>query len=456
MKERRAGPQKKARERSLHREEAMREKLFRDAVHGDIALDFEKEGLLLDTREFQRLRGIRQLGTAYLVYPSGMHSRFEHSIGTCWMAKRILRSLEERDGILLSAEERDILYCAALLHDISHIPFGHTFEDERRIFPRHDEGDRFRYFLKGGELGRRLQDLGCLDDVLDLLTGVDPRGFLREIISGTICADLLDYLARDSYFCGIRQIYDERIFRYFKIDGGKLYIDAQKDGAVREDVLSEVVQLLRLRYFLSERVYFHHAKTVSGAMISKAVEIGVRNSLRLEDMYYLKDEGLLALLYARFAKDRALVRLIEHYEARRLYKRCYVLTRHIGPEKQDELVKRFHFCCEGREEAEEYLTRRLNFKQGEIIVYCPSPDMSLKEAKVLVKVDRYAPRPLSELNIPEINALQERHKNLWKFYVFVSPERMDRSLRISRVCEEYFLEANHLPELETGQLFFSF
>src|SRR5438067_12372647 len=113
-------------------------KLIRDAVHGDIemgALEVE----LMDTPEFQRLRGIKQLGTAYLVFPSAVHTRFEHSLGTSWMAHRMLQSLQRTQKI--SSDDETIIRVAALLHDITHIPFGHTLEDERRVLPRHNKDE---------------------------------------------------------------------------------------------------------------------------------------------------------------------------------------------------------------------------------------------------------------------------------------------------------------------------
>ena len=110
-------------------------KVVRDAVHGDIELD-DLEIELIDTPEFQRLRGIKQLGTAYLVFPSATHTRFEHSIGTAWMARRLIDAV--RRTRMLSRDEEIRIRCAALLHDVTHIPFGHTLEDERRVLPRRD------------------------------------------------------------------------------------------------------------------------------------------------------------------------------------------------------------------------------------------------------------------------------------------------------------------------------
>src|SRR6185369_7432267 len=105
-------------------------KLIRDAVHGDIEMT-PVEVELIDTQEFQRLRGIKQLGTAYLVFPSAMHTRFEHSLGTSWMAHRMILAIRRTQA--MPDEKELIIRVAALLHDITHIPFGHTLEDERRV-----------------------------------------------------------------------------------------------------------------------------------------------------------------------------------------------------------------------------------------------------------------------------------------------------------------------------------
>src|SRR5436190_22385942 len=111
----------------------MTAKLIRDAVHGDIQLG-ALEVELIDTPEFQRLRGTKQLGTAYLVFPSAVHTRFEHSLGTAWMAHRTLQAVQRNS--IVSADDVALIRAASLLHDLTHIPFGHTFEDGRRVLPR--------------------------------------------------------------------------------------------------------------------------------------------------------------------------------------------------------------------------------------------------------------------------------------------------------------------------------
>src|SRR6185295_2117080 len=102
----------------------------------------------------------------------------------------------------------------------------------------------------------------------------------------------LDYLQRDTYFCGLSQHYDQRIFESFAVDGNRLVVNLEKHGVLRRDALSELVNLLRIRYTLSERVYFHHTKIASGAMISKAVELAIAEGLRPDELRTLKDETL--------------------------------------------------------------------------------------------------------------------------------------------------------------------
>src|SRR4051812_45566790 len=142
-------------------------KLIRDAVHGDIEMG-PLEVEIMDTPEFQRLRGIKQLGTAYLVFPSAMHTRFEHSLGTSWMAQRIIEILKRSRAV--PADEEQLIRVSALLHDITHIPFGHTLEDERRVLPRHDKDEaRASWFLRQSTIAKILAREGIQDSVLNAL-----------------------------------------------------------------------------------------------------------------------------------------------------------------------------------------------------------------------------------------------------------------------------------------------
>jgi len=410
----------------------MSKKLIRDAVHGDIelsALEIE----LIDTPEFQRLRGIRQLGTAYLVYPSAVHTRFEHSLGTSWMACRIVQVLRRNRDI--NSDLETLIRVSALLHDITHIPFGHTLEDERRVLPRHDKDfERVRYFLEDSAVGRILKREGIQAEVVLALTS---GGTLQsDIVGGAISADLLDYLRRDTYFCGLSQNYDSRIFESFVVEGERLVMDLEKGGILRRDALSELVNLLRIRYTLSERVYFHHTKIASGAMISKAVELALQAGFDAKELRELKDETLVWVLLDRYSENPAILHLLSCLERRELYKPCMVWTIDIGESRRQEIVSRFHEDRAHREEVEGKLAAAAGLESHQVIIYCPSFGMSLPEAEVLVRMEGSQLLPLSGSNNEEIRILKEKHKALWKFYVLVDRAGCGKSHVVANAASE--------------------
>ncbi len=400
--------------------------LIRDPVHGDVSLS-ALEAQVLDFSEMQRLRGIKQLGTASLVYPGCLHTRFDHSLGASALAKRIVAAVREA-GTAVDADLEQTIAVAALLHDVTHVPFGHTLEDERSLFPRHDKGQRLTKLLNGG-LGARLQALGVKDTVAAMLAGGEAVPlWARQIVSSTIDADLLDYLRRDSYFAGLAQSYDDRIFRYFVVDDGQLAINMTKHGMERPDARSETVQLLRMRYFLTERVYYHHTKVAAGAMVSKAVELAHEHGALGEDeLLQLTDGKLFERMRAvpnREAPDPRIIHLVERLEARALLKRGYVVSALTVPEEgRRVLVERFHESIRNRHEAEQFLAQAVGCDAAEVIVYCPALTV-MKEAAALVRT----PRGLVPLNEPdrqpilEIQALEARYAGLWRLYVFVPAE----------------------------------
>jgi len=392
--------------------------LVRDPVHGDVTLG-PLETAVLDLPELQRMRGIKQLGTAHLVYPGCVHTRFDHSLGACAVAHRILDGLA-REGFSIPTSLRELVGAATLLHDVTHIPFGHTLEDERRLFPRHDKGERLATLL-AGPLGARLQGFGAAGEIAALLgaDGTDVPGWAREIVSSTIDADLLDYLRRDSYFAGLAQNYDDRIFRYFTIADDRLALNMTKHGMERPDARSEIVQILRMRYFLTERVYYHHTKVAAGAMVSKAVELALDASdLSEAELLHLNDWTLLDRLLR--APQPAVAHLADRLERRDLLKRGYVISANtVPPVERAELVRRYHESRRTRREAESTLAAAVGCAPGEVIIYCPALTV-MKEAAALVQT----PNGLQRLNdtehapASETRAIEERYARLWRFYAF--------------------------------------
>lgn len=450
----------------------MPHKLFRDPVHGDMLFN-SNEVALIDTPQMQRMRGIKQLGAACLVYPSAVHTRFEHSLGTCWIAKRIIEAIK-KNALLsnnptpINEQQEQVICAASLLHDITHIPYGHTFEDERRIFERHDENKkRLSYFIDSKPIKSVLVPQGIYDDVVRVLSARKdelPQPFIYQIVAGTICADLLDYLKRDAFFCGLSQLYDERLFRYCSISEGQFVIELQKDGLFRHDALSELINLLRIRYTLTERVYYHHAKAVAGAMISKALEMALEDQqIKLADLFELRDDSFLYVLRTK-TRNRAVSKLVEAVEQRKLYKRVYFLALQqtesqggITPTEQKALEEKYYYnLAHARTKAEQELAERLQLPEGAVVIYCPSASMALKEASVPVKIDQHSPRSLKEFHNPEIQNLTDKHRYLWRFFVCINRDYADKFEQAGAICEELFGHANMIKLHAKGQLSFPF
>jgi HD superfamily phosphohydrolase len=419
--------------------------VIRDPVHGDVYLTKE-ELAILDTPEMQRLRGVRQLGTAYLVFPGATHTRFEHSIGTCHMAGRMIEAIERSraqapaDCLGVSDEEARLVRIAALLHDVTHIPFGHNIEDQTGLFERHDTPARIEAALSRGLLGERLAALGVLDDVLGILDAGPKRGGVprcwKQIISDTICADIFDYLKRDAYYTGLQLSYDPRLINYFKIErkSGNLYIEVQKRGFVREDVLSEIVRMLEARYYFSERVYYHHAKIAAGALVAKTVEMAIASGAAREaDFHDKTDESLIAFLegldYGRDEANRRARGMLARFRSRRLLKRCGVYPLYANRDVQASLLERFF--APGRHNDRRAIERRIETaaaaqlgREVDVMLYCPARHMQLKEARTFVSFPNEGVRPLAEFadRVPRLRDLEESYRNLWKFYALSSED----------------------------------
>jgi HD superfamily phosphohydrolase len=198
----------------------------------------------------------------------------------------------------------------------------------------------------------------------------------------------------------------------------------------RPDARSEVIQLLRMRYFLTERVYYHHTKVIAGAMISKAVELAVDDdALGENDLLGLNDWTLIERL-----RQSGLPRvhmLMERLLHRDLLKRGYVISAEtIDPHGRADLVRRFHEQRGPRREAEEALAASLGRDAGEIIVYCPALTVMKEAAARVTTTTGSGWRRLNDSQVAafaEIRSLEDRYANLWRLYVFVPAEVAEKT-----------------------------
>lgn len=324
-------------------------KTITDPVHGDIHLT-KLEVAVVDSGPFQRLRRVKQLGNTHLVYPGATHSRFSHSLGALRVAQDLLdAALDHRlvpgacpdvfaqwkqelapDGRLEGdaavrfdrriAEAIVLARLGGLLHDLCHVPFGHSVEDELHLLTAHDENaDRFdRLWAEmpvavtgaiDGDLLSYLRPLVLSKEKGEESTGAlqgqelevsrPSYAFVADIVGNTICADLLDYLRRDHMFTGLPLALGTRFETGFYVqpDGDPKFSSrlvlrvVRADGRERTDVITEILKHLRYRYELSERALTHHAKVAADAMVGKMIEIW-RDALVVElANEYVSSEG---------------------------------------------------------------------------------------------------------------------------------------------------------------------
>ena len=252
----------------------MQFEIIRDPLWNNIRVD-PVAMRLVDTREFQRLRYVRQLGLAHLVYPGATHSRFEHALGTYHLASRTLSLLAERGELeRIGGDERQIIRVAALLHDIGHYPFSHALEEIGAI----NHEDVAGPLLTGGELGEALRaELGAdAPDRVHALVRGQSESPLQGLISGSLDLDKIEYLKRDALMCGVP---------YGEIDVDRLtnsmvLLRDPASGAlhvgVAEKALSALESVLFAKYQMYRNVYWHHAVRSATAMYKRLVDDALR------------------------------------------------------------------------------------------------------------------------------------------------------------------------------------
>jgi HD superfamily phosphohydrolase len=252
----------------------MSQRTYHDPLHGAIRLDREDPAeamavALIDTAPFQRLRRIRQLGTAFLTFQGAESSRFTHSLGVLHLARQALRQLERLEPSL--AAQRPALFAAALLHDVGHGPFSHSGEEMYGI--RHEAWSG-RLIREHADLRGPLeaQRSGLADEVADLLEhGRHPVGAVKALVSSQLDCDRLDYLMRDSHSTGTRygQLDLERILAALTL---------APDGclALHPKGLMAVEHYLVVRQLMYRTVYNHRLNVVSTWLLRQAVRVARR------------------------------------------------------------------------------------------------------------------------------------------------------------------------------------
>lgn len=328
--------------------------ILRDAVFGLVAFESEEDAIipeLLETRELQRLRRIRQLGLTSLAFPGAEHTRFSHALGAAHVMKRFISRLRQIDQALpfwqrvTSERARDVI-AAALLHDVGHGPLSHLFEEAMPGGERHERWTTRIILDESTELSAilRRDDPGLPRRVAELVEGRHELKYLANLVSGTFDADRCDYLLRDAHSTGVTYgSYDlDWLLRSLRLEPASqsgtapgLAIDGMKG-------ITAIESFLLARLFMFQQVYFHKSTRAAEGMVRsilrRAVELlggGERLPARLAaleaaaagrspslgEYLDLDDNVLLGAIHAwEQAKDPVLSGLCKRLRSRALFK----------------------------------------------------------------------------------------------------------------------------------------
>jgi HD superfamily phosphohydrolase len=336
--------------------------IIRDPLWDNIRLD-RPALLALDTPTVQRLRYVRQVGHAFLVYPGATHTRFEHALGAYHLTRRALAALEERGELGPAADgERLAVRMAALLHDVGHYPFSHALEEAG--FPSHEKLGIAK--LGRGELGDRLVEIGGAGfaDAVGRLIGGTSDSPLQGLISGSLDLDKIDYLSRDARMCGVPYgtvDVDRLLSSLTLVESGP----GRCEVGVQEKGVSALESLLFSKYQMYRNVYWHHAVRSATCMFKRAVRRAVeRGQITAEAIADATDDGLMELLISREPNGLAAA-----IRARRLYKRALDLPASDVPAGAEPWVADDPSLLERVEDA---VAARVGLGQGELLLDFPA------------------------------------------------------------------------------------
>ncbi len=377
----------------------MSKKTIRDPIHGNITVP-EWCVKILDTPQLQRLRRIKQLGFASLVYPGANHTRFEHSLGVMHITTKLIKKMECSDRV-----KRECVV-AALLHDIAHAPFSHSSEVLLKKYLRF-EHENIYPVIKGSELEDLLKDEGLrLKSVVEIVKG-------ESVVSGDIDADRMDYLVRDSHYTGVAYgVFDiMRLVDGIKFNG--------LTPIISQRAIKAAESLLLSRFMMYPTVYHHHVCRIARKMYEKALEFCFeREMLEPEEVLRMDDYDMVVFL--RNAEGFA-GEIMKRLDNRKLFKRAiYVSRNRIPLERIDAKI------------AEEEIASMAGVEEREVIVDVPE-EKEAREFKAIVEVDGEKKR-LEEIS-PLISALKEAEKTSLMLGVYTPKKYVDR---VAKAAMKFF------------------
>ncbi|MDW0205434.1 MAG: HD domain-containing protein [Nitrososphaeraceae archaeon] len=370
-----------------------------DPIHKFIRFT-ELEKKIIDSNVFQRLRRIKQLAGAHLVYPAAQHSRFEHSLGTMHVAGLAGEHLFSIG--VIDKESIQELRVASLLHDIGHGPFSHLFEEALKVTGNSNHETLGAKIICKTELGDILSDYGFSPQTISEISfGNSKVKFKNEIISGSLSSDLMDYLPRDGFFTGVEygKVDHNRIINSFRVtDSKSLALDISSFYSFESMIIS--------RFEMFRAVYFHKTVRSAEVMLLHSIllssDILNLKELALTDYLKLTDESIICTISSS-SNNKAAQEMISNYLDRKLLKCVY----------ERFIRKRDNYTKLNRDKIEELrleIARLAKIDEKKIfldtygISLVPlAPNKQEMKSILLVSEDEFFKQPVS--NLPLVNSI---------------------------------------------------
>jgi HD superfamily phosphohydrolase len=386
---------------------------IRDPIHGYIETTpyIEK---LLDTRIVQRLRNVKQLGWTNLVYPGANHTRFEHSLGTYYLASRL--------GSELSGEERREIEIAALLHDIGHGPYSHDSEEiiERYTRRKHDD---VLFLLENEEIASILDECGIKPSAIS--NHIQGKTKIGQIISGSLDVDRMDYIIRDAYYTGVAYgIVDyEHLLRNIRFYDNNIVLFYRG--------MKSAESLLMSRFLMYPSVYDHHVGRIAGSMFVHGLDAAINNDDVNAFELQLMDDYELNYRMRHFNKYSA--DIISRLNSRNLFKRAL----YVGFDSVDKSIVRY---TKIHREIEGEIARMAGVENGNVLVDIPRiPEFRERNAMVLMENDQL--KYLDDVS-KLVKITEESYLSDWRMGVYTLPEYREK---VGRIARDFF-NVEHVPK----------
>ncbi|MBP2144338.1 HD superfamily phosphohydrolase [Methanococcus voltae] len=365
-------------------------KIIRDPIHKDIKIK-ESEISIVDTENFQRLRNIKQTGLTCLVYPSANHTRFEHSLGTMYVAGEMAKKLDSTNVDI------NLIRILGLLHDIGHPPYSHTLEVNN-----YDH----EYYTK--------QKIKKMDfenyQSKEVLESYNSKGLIGKLIHGEMDSDRMDYLIRDSYHTGVA---------YGSIDIHRIissitdFEDSNSLGILEKGV-SAIESLLIARYQMYPTVYMHPVSRIAECMLKNAtLDILKDGTIENKDLSIMDDIDLVSTLRNSEGYGKELMKMLD---TRNLFKN--IATFPYRELKPLEIYKLINLTESNLAVLEELLYDKMGFK---LYLDIPKPP-KIVENKVPVLINGKKHR-LDEVS-PLVQNLKVAYKKSWNVRVYAEPNNI--------------------------------